>query len=83
MLGFVNVKYYGLVSMLNNNKHLSFLFWIGGLGGLNVEKMLNLEHFVADFLNPDDSEVSPTGTLETEEKHNELNFPGENPYEHS
>lgn len=52
-------------------------------GGLNVEKMLNVEHFVADFLNPDDSEVSPTGTLETEEKHNELNFPGENPYEHS
>ncbi|KAH0988951.1 hypothetical protein GBA52_000434 [Prunus armeniaca] len=36
-----------------------------------------------DFLNPDDSEVSPTRTLETEEKHNELNFPGENPYEHS
>ncbi|PQQ04313.1 Fanconi anemia group M protein isoform X2 [Prunus yedoensis var. nudiflora] len=36
-----------------------------------------------DSLNPDDSEVSPTGTLETEEKHNELNFPVENPYEHS
>ncbi|XP_021801166.1 DEAD-box ATP-dependent RNA helicase FANCM isoform X4 [Prunus avium] len=36
-----------------------------------------------DFLNPDDSEVSPTGTLETEEKHNELNYPVENPYEHS
>ncbi|KAM2027680.1 hypothetical protein ACFX1T_019937 [Malus domestica] len=47
------------------------------------------------FLNPDDSlekqserkvldsELSPNSTLKTKEKHYRLNFPGENPYEHS
>lgn len=56
---------------------------------------LNLEYFVAGFLNLDDSlekqserkvldsELSPTSTLKTKEKHYKLNFPGENPYEHS